>query len=40
MLQKMGLGVFGGVQVSYNVKYYGMNKNQCEATSHILITGL
>jgi len=26
MLQKMGLGVFGGIQVSNNVKYYGMNK--------------
>jgi len=26
MLQKMGLGIFGGVQVSYNVKYYGINK--------------
>jgi len=26
MLRKMGLGIFGGVQVSNNVKYYGMNK--------------
>jgi len=26
MLQKMGLGFFGGVEVSNNVKYYGMIK--------------
>jgi len=26
MLQKMGLGFWGGVELSNNVKYYGMNK--------------